>query len=94
MAYTLKHNGRGIIYFMRQDWSPQEISDYLDGLNRVTQAWVATGDTARLRARAMQNYFEWFRARGIEIHEDEKSQTWKLGPASCTEDRRKIKRVL
>jgi hypothetical protein len=59
--------------------TPQEIADYLAGLNRTAQAWIATADTGRLKARAVSNYVQWFRAHGIAIEEDMKSHTWRLG---------------
>jgi hypothetical protein len=61
--------------------STQEIADYLAGLNRVSQAAVITYDTARAKHKGIDNYLHWFKSYGIKIHQDPKSQTWKLGVA-------------
>ena len=65
----------------RRKPSPQDIQDHLDGLNHTEQIAVLTSNTARCQAIAIANYVNWFNSFEIEIHQDEKTKKWKLGPS-------------
>jgi hypothetical protein len=64
--------------YMQKRPSEQEIADHLDGLNRVSQAALVTYDTARAKQKGIDNYLQWFKSHKIEIHQDVKSQEWRL----------------
>jgi hypothetical protein len=65
--------------------SPQEIQDYLNGLNRTEQSGLLTSDSVRLQALAIDNYRKWFKHYHIPIYQEPRTLIWQLGPAPDAE---------
>ena len=58
--------------------SEQEISDYLQGFNRLCRSWMRNRASADAKAKGLYSYEKWFKSNGITLYLDTKNHEWKI----------------